>query len=454
MKRSSEDRESPEDFIFNLNQTTSAGELGEDGKPETAVDRRKRNCIASARFRQKKKQEMQMLEEIASNKTEECEKLQQTVKLLQAELQYFKQLLCAEAFQSQAAAHGLQVPGAYNQASGQGMSMSGYPAGFGMGPKAMGANPLGFNGAVPLIKSNMQASSLMSGPMNGTKSTNGVGSSSTNPATGMGSSAQSPLNGSNKANNGISGNNQMNDSQQQLQQQMSRPAYSRTNSRKEGRHSAGPSPQLATVSLTAALGHKQSHSLSGVKHPKKELELPSSTGHLLSQYPGVTDLNSPGPSSYKSPSSGANGLVTRPSSGINGNGPNNSLQGGASAGNGNTPGTYTPQGASLSSQTSAPHSGMSGSGPQGSQMPVFLQNMYPPNMLMGMFGMQSGVMPQITPEMAQMAAYMAMVQQQQQQMQQMQQQQQQQMHQPIQKLPPSSSELAGMSDLNFSLKSE
>ena len=54
-----------------------------DDQDEGAIDKRRRNCLASARFRQKKKAEMQMLEEIAAAKTEECEKLQQSVKLLQ-----------------------------------------------------------------------------------------------------------------------------------------------------------------------------------------------------------------------------------------------------------------------------------------------------------------------------------------------------------------------------------
>eukprot|EP00123_Amoebidium_parasiticum_P015659 comp23091_c0_seq1/m.37087 comp23091_c0_seq1/g.37087 ORF comp23091_c0_seq1/g.37087 comp23091_c0_seq1/m.37087 type:complete len:400 (-) comp23091_c0_seq1:481-1680(-) len=56
-------------------------------------DKRKRNCVASARFRQKKKQEMQMLEEIATRKTEECEKLTQEVKMLQNEIHYLKQFM-------------------------------------------------------------------------------------------------------------------------------------------------------------------------------------------------------------------------------------------------------------------------------------------------------------------------------------------------------------------------
>lgn len=57
------------------------------------IDKRKRNCLASARFRQKKKAEMQMLEEIATQKSEECEKLNQKVNILQAEVVYLKQLI-------------------------------------------------------------------------------------------------------------------------------------------------------------------------------------------------------------------------------------------------------------------------------------------------------------------------------------------------------------------------
>eukprot|EP00127_Corallochytrium_limacisporum_P005632 Clim_evm11s210 gene=Clim_evmTU11s210 len=56
-------------------------------------EKRRRNCLASARFRAKKKQELHVLEEIAQAKTEECEILQNRVKMLEAEVAYMKRLL-------------------------------------------------------------------------------------------------------------------------------------------------------------------------------------------------------------------------------------------------------------------------------------------------------------------------------------------------------------------------
>eukprot|EP00128_Syssomonas_multiformis_P004327 Colp12_sorted_trinity150504_noHs@15744 len=56
-------------------------------------EKRRRNCEASARFRQKKKQELNMLEDIATKKSEENERLQQKVKTLEAEIVYLKQLM-------------------------------------------------------------------------------------------------------------------------------------------------------------------------------------------------------------------------------------------------------------------------------------------------------------------------------------------------------------------------
>ena len=56
-------------------------------------ERRRRNCAASARFRQKKKQEAAYLEEVAQQKTEETNQLKRTVKTLETEVAYLKQLL-------------------------------------------------------------------------------------------------------------------------------------------------------------------------------------------------------------------------------------------------------------------------------------------------------------------------------------------------------------------------
>eukprot|EP00121_Abeoforma_whisleri_P014359 Awhi_evm1s13244 len=67
-------------------------------KIEDADEKRRKNCLASARFRQKKKQETQMLEEIAAKKTEECEALSDQLESLQSEVVYLRQLLMMTTF--------------------------------------------------------------------------------------------------------------------------------------------------------------------------------------------------------------------------------------------------------------------------------------------------------------------------------------------------------------------
>eukprot|EP01137_Pigoraptor_chileana_P032703 Opistho-2@22508 len=68
---------------------------GSDGSKEcvSEEEKRRRNCVASARFRQKKKKELRQLEDIAQQKTEECDKLHVRVRTLEQELNYLRSIV-------------------------------------------------------------------------------------------------------------------------------------------------------------------------------------------------------------------------------------------------------------------------------------------------------------------------------------------------------------------------
>eukprot|EP00122_Pirum_gemmata_P010786 Pgem_evm1s9984 len=67
-------------------------------------EKKRRNCLASARFRQKKKQETLMLEAIANQKKDECDQLNEQVETLECEVSYLRQLLMMTTVANAAAA--------------------------------------------------------------------------------------------------------------------------------------------------------------------------------------------------------------------------------------------------------------------------------------------------------------------------------------------------------------
>eukprot|EP00126_Sphaerothecum_destruens_P006750 Sdes_comp19512_c0_seq1m11065 len=86
---------SPRDDLRRCSNS-SLGSFSAKRKRDEKLDdeeKRKRNCAASARFRQKKKQEMNFLEDMANKKSDECDQLQVKVKVLENEVAYLKQLL-------------------------------------------------------------------------------------------------------------------------------------------------------------------------------------------------------------------------------------------------------------------------------------------------------------------------------------------------------------------------